>query len=1315
MTDAPCEAARSPDFQPYLQAIRQRYERWWEVYSVTDVRGRENCPPSAPPYGKNSSSPFDFGLTVQVVTPEEKRPQQPLPVLERLRKYVFDEKTRHLLLVGRPGSGKSTALARLLLEESNATSGVIPVLVELRYWQTSIEALILDFFGQHGLKLNETQLETLLVEKRFLLLMDGINELSSETARSQLNTFRQTYRQLPIIFTTRDLSLGGDFGIEKKLEMQRLTEPQIQAFVRAYLSEPGEELLRQSQGKLRQFGETPLLLWMLCEVFQQSPQAQLPRNLGGIFQVFARSYENSSVRKHEVAPLKGDTKPLSERKLWAKALEHLAGLMVRGKNSVELEVTIERQVAERELEGLFQGEPFPPKTARDCLDDLLKYHLLQMKVEDKIEFLHQLIQEYYAAEALLARLPELSDAELKRDYLNYLKWTEPVALMLGLVGDETQALRVVRLALEVDWRLGARLAGEVKRDFQEQTVGIVTALDVPQGLKWELWVETRSDVAVSELVNAGEDESSWVRQRAAEVLGKLGSEAAIPGLLSAVRGSVVEALGKLGSEAAIPRLLSALEDEDSWVRKSAVEALGKLGLEAAIPGLLSALEDEDSWVRESAVKALGKLGSEAAIPGLLWTLEDEDYRVRESAVKALGKLGSEAAIPGLLWALEYEDSDGRESTVETLGKLGSEAAIPGLLWTLEDEDYRVRESAVKALGKLGSEAAIPGLLWALENESSLVRESAVKALGKLGSEAAIPGLLFALEDESSRVRESAVEAIGKLGSEEVIPGLLSALKDEDDLVSMRAVEAIGELHSDAAIPGLLCALEDESYCVYKRAVEALGKLGSEAAITVLFQVLENQDPARCLHAAEALWHFSLNATILGLIESLKNPHFFVRWSAVQALEKIGLETAIIGTIEGLKDRSFLIRWYSLEILWQISLNIEIFDLLHFFENYESSEWEYLKELYKDQCKEKLIMGFLKDLDRPEYFLRWSAVKALGKLPSKTGIPGLVKSLKDREPLIRLYAIQALCNQSLEAGMLGAIEGINDPDICVRLYAMKALEELGSEVAIPGFLQTLGHEDSLVRQRAAEVLGKLGSEVAIPGLLSALEDEDFWVRKSAVEALGELGSEAAIPGLLNALKDKYSDVRESAVKALGKLSSEAAIPGLLSALEDEDSRVRESAVKALGKLGSEAAIPGLLCALENEDSRVRESAVKALGKLGSEAAIPGLLNALEDESSRVRNSAVEAFGNLKNDRAAHILPHLLTLIPTESGESAFRALTAIQANCKFYNYDLFKSPPLPTVPATPPAVVRYEFHNTEVVTIVEKNNGEVIGKQISEAE
>ncbi|TYT72341.1 HEAT repeat domain-containing protein, partial [Microcystis aeruginosa] len=52
-----------------------------------------------------------------------------------------------------------------------------------------------------------------------------------------------------------------------------------------------------------------------------------------------------------------------------------------------------------------------------------------------------------------------------------------------------------------------------------------------------------------------------------------------------------------------------------YVRSNAAEALGNIGSEAAIPGLVKALEHSNEYVRINAAYALANIGSEAAIPG----------------------------------------------------------------------------------------------------------------------------------------------------------------------------------------------------------------------------------------------------------------------------------------------------------------------------------------------------------------------------------------------------------------------------------------------------------------------------------------------------------------------------------------------------------------------------------------------------------------------------------------------------------------------------------------------------------------------------
>ncbi|NEP25969.1 MAG: hypothetical protein F6K49_29555, partial [Moorea sp. SIO3I6] len=123
-------------WDPYLASIRQEYAQWWHVYTLTDVEDRK------PKQQQQTPGLFNFNLMVQTIKSEQPERDQNreeterLPVLAGLRKYAAE----HVLLVGRPGSGKSTALVRLLGDEG--IQDKIPVLVELRYYQTSVLELV---------------------------------------------------------------------------------------------------------------------------------------------------------------------------------------------------------------------------------------------------------------------------------------------------------------------------------------------------------------------------------------------------------------------------------------------------------------------------------------------------------------------------------------------------------------------------------------------------------------------------------------------------------------------------------------------------------------------------------------------------------------------------------------------------------------------------------------------------------------------------------------------------------------------------------------------------------------------------------------------------------------------------------------------------------------------------------------------------------------------------------------------------------------------------------------------------------------------
>ena len=186
----------------------------------------------------------------------------------------------------------------------------------------------------------------------------------------------------------------------------------------------------------------------------------------------------------------------------AEMLQVLAWKMTQGKSATDLQTWRSTETRQIQVLKAFLTDKvaYPETCARTWLKDLLNHHLIQLGTGTQIEFRHQLIQEYYAAEQLLKQLPQLKDDCLKWDYLDYLKWTEPIALMLELVEDEQEALRVVRSALEVDWQLGAKLAGKVKPAWQEKTIEMVRSLELPQKLKIHLLGVGRSEAAVPLLI-----------------------------------------------------------------------------------------------------------------------------------------------------------------------------------------------------------------------------------------------------------------------------------------------------------------------------------------------------------------------------------------------------------------------------------------------------------------------------------------------------------------------------------------------------------------------------------------------------------------------------------------------------------------------------------------------------------------------------------------------------------------------------------------------------------------------------------------------
>lgn len=616
----------SPNWQPYLNAIARHYAEWWKRHMLTEaISARQTT--------------FTFEQTVQTEEQCQEEPSKKrtvsLPLLQGILQYA---KLGHVLLVGAPGAGKSTTLLRLLVDiarqELQKPEPRIPVLVKLKDYKeptsgsedhSGMLALIREAL-EPEMTLTISEVKTLLFTKKCLfLLLDGLNEIPTGVVYSKLVEFLEKCdrAKISLICTTRDL--GDNLGIKRRLELQSLNPSEIQRFLDGCMARQKQKVLQLLKQGNSELGKTPFVLWMLYDVFQNT--GEVPESLGEAFRRFTQAFVIYKTNQEGT--------PVSEQTIqhWKLLLQYLAFEMLRSPEPQNPGLLISETQATSILTRFPNQEPIDVLQASLLLKNLLKYHLLQKSHRGEISFCHQLLQEYYAAEWMLYQLPvflqdERSQKKFKRDYLNYLKWTEAIAMMLALVDDEGQALRVVDVALnDIDLLLGARLAGEVKPAFQNKTVSRVAALKIPELLKIKFLERTRSDEALPVLLKAIEDPHFDVCWIAIEALQKLGSEEAIPVLLKTLEAPIL------------------LEDPDSVRRVVAAFRMSKVKM---IPGLIRASEDSESDTHLSGAVASARMGSVEAALVLLEALEAPDFLVRERAVEALGKLSSPSQL-ATLW------------------------------------------------------------------------------------------------------------------------------------------------------------------------------------------------------------------------------------------------------------------------------------------------------------------------------------------------------------------------------------------------------------------------------------------------------------------------------------------------------------------------------------------------------------------------------------------------------------------------------------------------------------------------------------------
>lgn len=121
-----------------------------------------------------------------------------------------------------------------------------------------------------------------------------------------------------------------------------------------------------------------------------------------------------------------------------------------------------------------------------------------------------------------------------------------------------------------------------------------------------------------------------------------------------LRRAFCDTFVSIDKAAAGDRLLKLLDDEEFTVRGRAAEALGLLRFEPAIPRLRRALDDENWTVRCAAALAIGRLGDRRSFDKLAKMARHRNPSERVAASTSFQYLRDERAIPILIWMAQAE-------------------------------------------------------------------------------------------------------------------------------------------------------------------------------------------------------------------------------------------------------------------------------------------------------------------------------------------------------------------------------------------------------------------------------------------------------------------------------------------------------------------------------------------------------------------------------------------------------------------------------------------------------------------------------------